>query len=383
MKLNDAAMGLAMSSERNWDTLFNAVNVLSQNSVLLTRILKRIKQEGNGESRNVFLHAPVFSTQSSVAADVIVIDDSDDEEDPSQGSVEQPETGRQFSGEASRGGVNPSSPFFLTSNPFHQGAPESNRKVAALIGYLEQCRDICASDPENNKDTTHRALSQVFIKSYQESDGKVPPRCRYPSTHGALIEYITFNTTGGDTHVVLVGAYAFLKHIRCVRNDLLITLSTCNSADRGCGSAEKAACVIVAASLNEKMRNKPRTKIFSLKDAEVPPGNDAMPAVDSPPGPFAFDVNRAAPPLEEATEEQALGGAGDEVHWLDLPPLAPPLLDYESLLDKEMNDFLNEMSMDQISNIRNGVLILNEDVPLEGETFPDFDWESEGDATYS
>jgi hypothetical protein len=205
--------------------------------------------------------------------------------------------------------------------------------------------------------------------------------------------------------VVLVGARTFLTYIRCIRNDLLSTL-------RGSDSAEKAACVIVAALLKEKMRNKPRSRVFDCNAAEelfddnlaASPleeatdeqvlggaGDEVFADADATaaglsPGAFAFDDNLAAPSLEEATDEQVLGGAGDEVladanaTAAVLPPGAPALLDDKSFED-EIRFMLEELSEQDVDNIQNGVLCLNED-PLDGETFANFNWGSEGDATH-
>ena len=389
-----------MSAERN-NLLLTA---LSQQNLFMTEFLKALKQEENGESQSIVLRAQgAPDLTQSAAADVIVIDD-DDGEEASQGSssVEQAQTGRPFSGEASRERVHPSSRFF----------PNSNTHVTLLVGYLVQCHDVCVSDPENNKYRIYQALIPLFVKSYEEVDAlesndakpKPPPPCRYPTTPGALIEYIIFNTTRGNTHVVLVGAHTFLKYIRCFRNDLLSTL-------RGCDSAEKAACVIVAALLKDKLRNKPRSRVFDCKVAEeLFDDNLAAPQLEEateeqvlggagdevfadadataaglPPGAFAFDDNRALPPLEEATAEQVLGGAGDEVladanaTAAVLPPGAFAFDDKS--FEDEIRFILGEMSEEDVDNIKNGVLCLNED-PLDGETFPNFNWGSEGDATH-
>ena len=121
---------------------------------------------------------------------------------------------------------------------------------------------------------------------------------------------------------------------------------------------------------------------------EGPADADAT-AAGLPPGAFAFDDNLAAPPLEEATEEQVLGGAGDEVladanaTAAVLPPGAPALLDYESYFEDEIRYILGELSEQDVDNIKNGVLCLNEDpLELDGETFANFNWGFEGDATH-
>jgi hypothetical protein len=417
----------------------------------MTQFLKAFKQEENGESQSIVLHdlgAPDL-TQSAAAELIVIDDDDDDGEEASQGSssVEQAQTGRPFSGEASSERVHPPSRFF----------PNSNTHVTLLVGYLVKCYDVCVSDAENNKDIIYQGLIPIFVKSFEEVDAlesndakPKPPPCRYPTTSAALIEYIIFNTTRGNTHVVLVGARTFLTYIRCIRNDLLSTL-------RGSDSAEKAACVIVAALLKEKMRNKPRSRVFDCNAAEelfddnlaaspleaatdeqvggagdevfadadataagLSPGafafddNLAAPSLEEateqvlggagdevladanataavlPPGAFAFNDNSlvywALPPLEEATVEQVLGGAGDEVladanaTAAVLPPGAPALLDDKSFED-EIRFMLEELSEQDVDNIQNGVLCLNED-PLDGETFANFNWGSEGDATH-
>ena len=110
-----------MSAERN-NLLLTA---LSQQNLFMTEFLKALKQEENGESQSIVLRAQgAPDLTQSAAPDVIVIDD-DDEEEASQGSssVEQAQTGRPFSGEASRERVHPSSRFFLTSNTFRLGTP--------------------------------------------------------------------------------------------------------------------------------------------------------------------------------------------------------------------------------------------------------------------
>ena len=390
-----------MSAERNKLLL----TALSQQHTFMTEFLKAFMQEENGESQSIVLRAPgAPDLTQSAAADLIVIDDDDDDgEEASQGSssVEQAQTGRPFSGEANRERVHPSSRFF----------PNSHTHVT-FVGYLVKCYEVCVSDPENNKDRIYQALIPIFVKSYEEVDAlesndakpKPPPPCRYPTTPGALIEYIIFNITRGNTHVVLVGAHTFLKYIRCFRNDLLSTL-------RGSDSAEKAACVIVAALLKEKMRNKPRSKVFDSKVAEelfddnlaAPPleeateeqvlggaGDEVFADADAtaaglPPGAFAFYDNLAAPPLEEATEEQVLGGAGDEVLAdanATAAVLPPGALDDESF-EEEIRFMLGELSEQDVDNIKNGVLCLNEDqLELDGETFANFNWGSEGDATH-
>ena len=98
------------------------LTALNQQNLIMTELVKALKQEENGESQSIVLRAPDLT--QSAAADVIVIDD-DDEEEASQGSssVEQAQTGRPFSGEASRERVHPSSRFFLTSNTFRLGTP--------------------------------------------------------------------------------------------------------------------------------------------------------------------------------------------------------------------------------------------------------------------
>ena len=392
-----------MSAERNKLLL----TALSQQHTFMTEFLKAFMQEENGESQSIVLRAPgAPDLTQSAAADLIVIDDDDDDgEEASQGSssVEQAQTGRPFSGEANRERVHPSSRFF----------PNSHTHVT-FVGYLVKCYEVCVSDPENNKDRIYQALIPIFVKSYEEVDAlesndakpKPPPPCRYPTTPGALIEYIIFNITRGNTHVVLVGAHTFLKYIRCFRNDLLSTL-------RGSDSAEKAACVIVAALLKEKMRNKPRSKVFDSKVAEelfddnlaAPPleeateeqvlggaGDEVFADADAtaaglPPGAFAFDDNSlvywALPPLEEATVEQVLGGAGDEVLAdanATAAVLPPGALDDESF-EEEIRFMLGELSEQDVDNIKNGVLCLNED-PLDGESFANFNWGSEEDATH-
>ena len=134
-------------------------------------------------------------------------------------------------------------------------------------------------------------------------------------------------------------------------------------------------------------RRRPKSKCsVGLATKGLPIHADAT-AAGLPPGAFAFDDNRALPPLEEATEEQVLGGAGDEVladadaTAAVLPPGAPALLDYESYFEDEIRYILGELSEQDVDNIKNGVLCLNED-PLDGETFPNFNWGSEGDATH-
>ena len=76
-----------MSAERN-NLLLTA---LSQQNLIMTELLKALKQEENGESQSIVLRAQgAPDLTQSAAPDVIVIDD-DDEEEASQGSssVEQ------------------------------------------------------------------------------------------------------------------------------------------------------------------------------------------------------------------------------------------------------------------------------------------------------
>jgi len=205
----------SMSAERNNPRMDILLTALSQQTVFLTEVLKALKQEENGESQSIVLRAPDLT--QSAAADVIVIDD-DDEEEASQGSssVEQAQTGRPFSGEASRERVHPSSRFFLTSNTFRLGTPESDPKHVILVGYLVQCHDVCESDPENNKDRIYQALIHLFVKSYEKvdalesNDAKPPPPCRYPTTPGALIEYIIFNSHYKGKHPCGAGGRTYL-----------------------------------------------------------------------------------------------------------------------------------------------------------------------------
>jgi len=110
-------------------------------------------------------------------------------------------------------------------------------------------------------------------------------------------------------------------------------------------------------------------------------------AAGLPPGAFAFDDNSlvywALPPLEEATVEQVLGGAGDEVLAdanATAAVLPPGALDDESF-EEEIRFMLGELSEQDVDNIKNGVLCLNED-PLDGESFANFNWGSEEDATH-
>jgi hypothetical protein len=358
----------------------------------------------------------------------VVIEIHDDEEEQqehefaSETSVEhevRTQTGPSISGEASGEMVNPSSrlpasdslqvtavadggdvqPFTITeaatpagtSNALPNAQEQVNPAVAVrvdiLVGFLLACyREVNAimataaapymghSDlSEYHQIRIHQVLIPIYAESFKQVDvtllesndaKRPPPPCRTPKTNEALIEYIVSNIAMGNTRVALMGAYAFLERIRCFHNELLNKLAVCFSVD-------KAACVIVAVLLRQRMRNNPISRAFCRKFAKSRPCNESeeeVPAnqdqveheglsIEAAP---AFVDNRVAPPLEAATVDQALGGAGEEAPTNDAMPAAELWHGTSEFNDQDLSFMLGDMSDDDASNVMHGVLRLND-----------------------
>jgi hypothetical protein len=358
----------------------------------------------------------------------VVIEIHDDEEEQqehefaSETSVEhevRTQTGPSISGEASGEMVNPSSrlpasdslqvtavadggdvlPFTITeaatpagtSNALPNAQEQVNPAVAVrvdiLVGFLLACyREVNAimataaapymghSDlSEYHQIRIHQVLIPIYAESFKQVDVKLlesndakrpPPPCRTPKTNEALIEYIVSNIAMGNTRVALMGAYAFLERIRCFHNELLNKLAVCFSVD-------KAACVIVAVLLRQRMRNNPISRAFCRKFAKSRPCNESeeeVPAnqdqveheglsIEAAP---ALVDNGVAPPLEAATVDQALGGAGEEAPTNDAMPASELWHGTSEFNDQELRFMLGEMSEVQVSHVRHGVLRLND-----------------------
>jgi hypothetical protein len=358
----------------------------------------------------------------------VVIEIHDDEEEQqehefaSETSVEhevRTQTGPSISGEASGEMVNPSSrlpasdslqvtavadggdvqPFTITeaatpagtSNALPNAQEQVNPAVAVrvdiLVGFLLACyREVNAimataaapymghSDlSEYHQIRIHQVLIPIYAESFKQVDvtllesndaKRPPPPCRTPKTNEALIEYIVSNIAMGNTRVALMGAYAFLERIRCFHNELLNKLAVCFSVD-------KAACVIVAVLLRQRMRNNPISRAFCRKFAKSRPCNESeeeVPAnqdqveheglsIEAAP---ALVDNGVAPPLEAATVDQALGGAGEEAPTNDAMPAAELWHGTSEFNDQELRFMLGEMSEVQVSHVRHGVLRLND-----------------------
>jgi hypothetical protein len=358
----------------------------------------------------------------------VVIEIHDDEEEQqehefaSETSVEhevRTQTGPSISGEASGEMVNPSSrlpasdslqvtavadggdvlPFTITeaatpagtSNALPNAQEQVNPAVAVrvdiLVGFLLACyREVNAimataaapymghSDlSEYHQIRIHQVLIPIYAESFKQVDvtllesndaKRPPPPCRTPKTNEALIEYIVSNIAMGNTRVALMGAYAFLERIRCFHNELLNKLAVCFSVD-------KAACVIVAVLLRQRMRNNPISRAFCRKFAKSRPCNESeeeVPAnqdqveheglsIEAAP---ALVDNGVAPPLEAATVDQALGGAGEEAPTNDAMPASELWHGTSEFNDQELRFMLGEMSEVQVSHVRHGVLRLND-----------------------
>jgi hypothetical protein len=277
-----------------------------------------------------------------------------------------------------------------TSNALPNAQEQVNPAVAVrvdiLVGFLLECyREVNAimataaapymghSDlSEYHQIRIHQVLIPIYAESFKQVDVKLlesndakrpPPPCRTPKTNEALIEYIVSNIAMGNTRVALMGAYAFLERIRCFHNELLNKLAVCFSVD-------KAACVIVAVLLRQRMRNNPISRAFCRKFAKSRPCNESeeeVPAnqdqveheglsIEAAP---AFGDNWVAPPLEAATVDQALGGAGEEAPTNDAMPAAELWHGTSEFNDQELRFMLGEMSEVQVSHVRHGVLRLN------------------------
>ena len=289
---------------------------------------------------------------------------------------------------------------------------EDDRQTDILVGFLLECyREVNAimataaapymghSDlSQYHQIRIHQVLIPIYVESFKQVDVKLlesndakrpPPPCRTPKTNEALIEYIVGNIAMGNTRVALMGAYAFLERIRCFHNELLNKLAVCFSVD-------KAACVIVAVLLRQRMRNNPISRAFCRKFAKSRPCNESeeeVPAnqdqveheglsIEAAP---AFVDNRVAPPLEAATVDQALGGAGEEAPTNDAMPAAELWHGTSEFNDQDLSFMLGDMSDDDASNVMHGVLRLN-DVDddhlvldraqqlLPAHMYKDYDW---------
>lgn len=118
------------------------------------------------------------------------------------------------------------------------------------------------------------------------------------------------------------------------------------------------------------MRNNPISRAFCRKFAKSRPCNESeeeVPAnqdqveheglsIEAAP---AFGDNWVAPPLEAATVDQALGGAGEEAPTNDAMPAAELWHGTSEFNDQELRFMLGEMSEVQVSHVRHGVLRLN------------------------
>ena len=255
---------------------------------------------------------------------------------------------------------------------------EDDRQTDILVGFLLECyREVNAimatGSPMYHQIRIHQVLIPIYAESFKQVDVKLlesndakrpPPPCRTPKTNEALIEYIVGNIAMGNTRVALMGAYAFLERIRCFHNELLNKLAVCFSVD-------KAACVIVAVLLRQRMRNNPISRAFCRKFAKSRPCNESeeeVPAnqdqveheglsIEAAP---ALVDNGVAPPLEAATVDQALGGAGEEAPTNDAMPAAELWHGTSEFNDQELRFMLGEMSEVQVSHVRHGVLRLND-----------------------